>query len=421
MPAMPHYTFLIRLIFPAIALGLAWAVRGHFGHEWGAAWAGSIGSMAVLLASGRTDWLRILPIAAVVGGIGWGIGGMMSYGIVVGYGRSNDFLNVYYGFTMLGIIGGLYGFLGGGFLGATLESTNDKKVDWARLLTEMVAGAMLCWGLLIYQLEWFMTPPRSELWAACMGAALALAWYLHRNGFNNALRVAQYSGLGAGLGFAIGNFLQVAGNVAGVSFNWWNVMEYSLGFFGGLGMALGIMTSTWKEARLASEGQTKLSVFILLIAIPATNLIQALDSENMQQLGAQLALTDIPNFIRTQQLLGWGSAGLLAALGYISWSRKKPHLLFFLFTILFVLEGHFRKGFLGGTPALQTEHYLYWVNILVLAFVWYRFKKTSSYKPIPITLTSTTRLLVYFLLALAVCAWIATRLHEGLPGAHVRF
>lgn len=41
------------ILFTAITLGLAWAMRGHFGHEWGASWAGAIGVLAVLLTAKR--------------------------------------------------------------------------------------------------------------------------------------------------------------------------------------------------------------------------------------------------------------------------------------------------------------------------------------------------------------------------------
>ena len=70
-------------IFTALILGLTWAVRGHFGHEWGAAWAGATGALAVLVASGRIDWFRRLPSLTALGALGWGAGGMMSYGIVI--------------------------------------------------------------------------------------------------------------------------------------------------------------------------------------------------------------------------------------------------------------------------------------------------------------------------------------------------
>ncbi|HPI74618.1 MAG TPA: hypothetical protein PLZ01_14495, partial [bacterium] len=236
------------LCFTALALGLAWALRGHFGHEQGAAWAGAVGSLALILISGRPDWQRKALPASLLGGIGWGVGGMMSYGLVVGYGRSGDFANALYGLSMLAVIGGLYGFIGGGFLGLALESEKDKKPDWPALLTQMVAAGLLFWGVLIYQWELWMTPPRSELWAACLGAAASLAWYLQRNRFHRALRTALWTAFGAGFGFALGNFFQTLGAVSGLPFNWWNVMEFTLGACGGLGLAYGAYTQEWPES-----------------------------------------------------------------------------------------------------------------------------------------------------------------------------
>jgi len=84
----------------------------------------------------RQDWWNKIPVIALLGGLGWAAGGMMSYGLVVGYGRGSDFINVMYGLTMLAVIGGLYGFIGGGFLGLELESTREKNPAWATLLTE---------------------------------------------------------------------------------------------------------------------------------------------------------------------------------------------------------------------------------------------------------------------------------------------
>ncbi|MFH1923582.1 MAG: hypothetical protein ABIP48_27295 [Planctomycetota bacterium] len=73
------------IVFVALSLGLGWAIRGHFGHEWGACWAGAIAAAAVLVAARRDDWARRMPVLVALGGIGWAVGGMMSYGIVVGY------------------------------------------------------------------------------------------------------------------------------------------------------------------------------------------------------------------------------------------------------------------------------------------------------------------------------------------------
>ncbi|HYH56438.1 MAG TPA: hypothetical protein VD772_07490, partial [Anseongella sp.] len=251
---MPRQGSLLKYcITVALTLATAWAIRGQFGHEHGAAWAGALGMLAVILVSGRRDWYVRAPAIVAVSALAWGVGGVMSYGKVVGYGRSDDFTNVLYGLSMLFIIGGLYGFIGGGLTGLSLEGREKQKVDWAALITQMIAGGFLFWAVLIYQLGYHMTPPRSEAWAGCLGASFALGWFLYRNGHHSSLRVALHTALGAGFGFAFGNFIQTLGTVSGISFNWWNAMEYSLGFFGGLGMAYGIAREKWPAGTAGSR------------------------------------------------------------------------------------------------------------------------------------------------------------------------
>jgi len=240
-------SLLPALIVAGMSLGTAWAIRGQFGHEHGAAWAGAIGTLATLVIAGRRDWLAKGFYATMAGGLGWGIGGMMSYGLLVGYGQANDIGNASYGLAMLFIVGGLYGFIGGGLLGLALSDSPRKKVSWHLVLLEMIGGGILFYFFLTEQFGWLANPPRSELWTACLGMACALAWHLHRYGMTAALRTAVYAGLGGGFGFASGNFLQVLGQVSGIAFNFWNVMEYSLGFWGGVGLAYGVLTSAWEQ------------------------------------------------------------------------------------------------------------------------------------------------------------------------------
>ena len=165
-----------------MAFGTAWAIRGKFGHEQGAAWAGAIGAISVVLVAKRADWYNKVFKIALAAAVGWGLSGMISYGVVVGYGRGTDFINVYYGLMMLFVIGVLYGFLGGGLFALALADSKEFKVILGfPHIAEMVAFALLTYGFLINQLEWLMTPPRSELWAACLGASIALAWYILRH------------------------------------------------------------------------------------------------------------------------------------------------------------------------------------------------------------------------------------------------
>jgi hypothetical protein len=134
---------ILSILIVAMSFGTAWAVRGQFGHEQGAAWAAGIGALALVLVSGRNDWYqRLLPVT-LASAVGWGMGGMMSYGQIVGYGRSDNFINAGYGLLMLFVVGGLYGLIGGGLTGLTLESTHEKKVKWGQLISEMVAGGLI--------------------------------------------------------------------------------------------------------------------------------------------------------------------------------------------------------------------------------------------------------------------------------------
>ncbi|UBM57179.1 hypothetical protein LAG90_10135 [Marinilongibacter aquaticus] len=293
----------VAILVVMLSLGSAWAIRGHFGHEWGAAWAGAIGVLALLLASGRKDWLQNWPILAATAALAWGATGMISYGQVVGYGNSADFLNAGYGLLGLFVIGGLFGFLGGGLTAMLLETSRSKKVDWASLLSQMVAGGYLIWGILIYQFEWLMTPPRSELWAACLGASGALAWYMKREHFHRAWLVAFYTMLGAGFGFTFGNFLQIMGRASGLSFNWWNVMEYSIGFFGGLGLSFSVFSQEWEEMPKLKASNGIWAVFLLAVFIPFVTILNAFTDKKMRRVAEEIGLVDVQSFESGQWLM----------------------------------------------------------------------------------------------------------------------
>ena len=83
----------ISILIVAMSLATAWAIRGQFGHEQGAAWAGAIGGLALVLVSNRKEWYNKMILVALASAVGWGAGGMISYGIVVGYGRADNFIN----------------------------------------------------------------------------------------------------------------------------------------------------------------------------------------------------------------------------------------------------------------------------------------------------------------------------------------
>ncbi len=418
-------------LFVAVTLGLAWALRGHFGHEWGASWAGAAGVLALLLVSGRRDWARRAPVVAALGAVGWGAGGMMSYGMIVGYCRSLSFPDALYGYAMLSVVGGLYGFAGGGLPALALETDEKKRPDWARLMAEMVAGALLAWGLLIYQMEWFMTPPRSELWAAMLGASAALAWYLARNGYRRALRVAAYSALGAAFGFSFGNFLQTLGTASGIPYNWWNVMEFTLGFFGGLGMAWAVLTRDWPESPAPTRTGHLLATVFVFLFIPFANFANSMSAEKFLDRARQFHLEVNPLFGCRQMWVAAALLVLFAAVFFSLWLRRSVD----------------RSKALAATPFLVLLEYNLFAWLVLLTFVRpFRLSRSEALYPFVLLLLGAwwwwglrrtpaqpaddgrresglrwTLLLLLWAAAMAALALISVNSHGPLPGAQERF
>lgn len=421
---------LITILPVMLALGTSWAIRGTFGHEYGAAWAGSIGILTLLLISGRKDWLHNWPAIVAVGAFAWGITGMISYGRVIGFTKSPDFFNASYGLLSLFVIGSLFGFLGGGFTGLILEKEKGKKIHWAALLTQMVAGAWIFWGYLIYQLHWFMTPPRSELWAACLGAAVALGWYLKRNNFQNAWFVAFSTMIGAGFGFAFGNFIQLMGIVLEIQFNWWNVMEYSIGFFGGLGMAWSIFNRKWEQMQPISEGAHNWSFVFLFIVIPSVTIIKRFGSGNMIETAEELGIANASQFQTIQWLLIM-FLGMLAL--FVLWAqfrkfkagnRTPKQLLIVLFTtwIWYKLLQVIYSGILFGY--YFSSYDLAFLNIIAVALLWYYRRDTSPFSESISNEQFSNKLLKIgggVIITILLLAGLAIQTHDGLQGAHQRF
>lgn len=422
--------FLKRMLPVALALGTAWASRGQIGHEYGATWAAAIGVFTVIALSGRQDWYDRLPTIVALGAIAWGAGGMISYGKIVGYGHAADYLNTSYGLVMLMIIGSLYGFMGGGITGLALENTPDKKVDWASLFTQMFAGGYLFWGFFIFQLEWFMTPPRSELWAACMGACLALGWFLYRNGYTHALRTAFFSALGAGFGFGFGNFLQRMGYVSGIKFNWWNVMEYSIGFFGGLGMAYGVYSSNKWPKTIASSKTSNITGWIfLMFLLPAINLAEAVSTERMTGTGEGIQAADPAQFARLWQQVMWIMSAVFAVFltwyykpGLLSGSRNKNIAVALIYLAWYILISNFVSA-IWHTPKFVSQH-LYWINLVVLVWMLYRFRENAVGEVFQPSHAYSSTLLKWWAAALAlilIVSYIAVSMAYVHKNAQLRF
>ncbi|KAA9347967.1 hypothetical protein [Larkinella humicola] len=417
------------LLVAGMSMGTAWAIRGQFGHEQGAAWAGAIGALSVLLVAKRSDWYSKVFKATLAAAIGWGIGGIMSYGIVVGYGRGIDFVNVYYGLMMLFIIGGLYGFIGGGLFGLALADSPKKRVSWPHLIVEMVVGAIVAYFFLIEEWGWLMTPPRSEMWAACLGMAVALTWYLYRTKQYSALRVAVFAGLGGGFGFAFGNFLQVMGGLSGIKFNFWNVMEYTLGFFGGIGMAYGTFTSSWEPAENREKrAKVWFPLLMLVLFIPFVVWDQTFALKKLEENFTRLTTGDIPALAQTVRWVALLAVLATSALWFVTYyqTRKSEWVSYDYTDVRTFFTGHFglyiAYSFLITGAFLSTyriEQYLYVVNLLIVSLLIGKTKPGFSNRGLYARKWAMGLALV--LVFIAVIALVAINLHGELKGMNRRF
>jgi len=96
-----------------LSLSIGWGIRGNFGHEYGAAFAGCLAAIAVALLSGRDDWRQRVPYFAFFGALGWGFGASQSYMQVLSYSESGHAVSQWFGYASIFYIGFLWAALGG--------------------------------------------------------------------------------------------------------------------------------------------------------------------------------------------------------------------------------------------------------------------------------------------------------------------
>jgi len=416
---------ILSILLVGIAFGTAWAIRGQFGHEPGAAFAGMIGGAALLLVARRQDWHhKMLPVIAL-SAIGWGTTGMISYGMVTGYCKAPDLINSTYGFLSLFVIGGLFGLFGGGLVGLSLTSNSTTKVKWASLLAEMVAGGVITYFFLIEQVELLMTPPRNESWAICLGAGGAMVWHMLRNGHTSALRVAFYAMLGAGFGFSFGNFLQISGDLLQIHFNMWNVMEYNIGFWGGCGMAYGVFTSEWpKNEYPAGKNENSLSLLLILLIIPLLVWKDAFRVSEMMKSGFMENDPSKALFLAILTLVILALLNLIVRLkikGKQEFGQQELMTLFVSLFCTYIIWSYLITGIFMGV--VRYEQPLYVVNLLVFLLLFRKsvtpFQENHSRELFP-----KERWAFYFFTIIAAIILLSLVLYvipEKLPGANIRF
>ncbi|MFO0959275.1 MAG: hypothetical protein U0800_17895 [Isosphaeraceae bacterium] len=270
---MPWWDRLQRALFAALAVGLAWGIRGDFGHVIGAMYPGAVLALALAYTSGRASLFVRMPVLAALSAGAIGAGGTMSYGILHGYAQSDTVLNYGYGFLTLFLQGGAWGTFAGGLIGLMLDRRPMATGDWLGLLGSVFVGGWMIAFAVISLLGFHINPPRNDTSIAFIAAALCQFAWLASHRRTTGLRGALLGFLGFGLGMAAGrmlgnlaNVLQEAGHFA---INHWNVMEVSCGFIGGGIFCAGMVDAADPELSEEEPADTKLASSLGIVMVLA--------------------------------------------------------------------------------------------------------------------------------------------------------
>ena len=222
------------------------------------------------------------------------------------------------------------------------------------------------------------------------------------------------------------------GHTSGIKFNWWNVMEYSIGFFGGLGMAYGIFSnSRWPKTVGPHKVSNILAWTFLIVLLPVINLIESAGSERMISTGKGIQAPDPAAFAFNWQATLWVMSVLfMLALTYYykpalqgAASRKKAAgLTLFCLTWYIIISNVVSATWL--TPKFSSQH-LYWVNLVIIGLF---LRNESPDTPIqaegaapgswPVTVLKWWVAAVLCILLLAYIATLPAYVH---PNSQIRF
>jgi hypothetical protein len=251
-------------------MSLGWGLRGQFGHPMGAAIAGALVVLAICLLLEREDFSYGLVVA--FGAVGVGFGGQETYGQTVGL-VSHAPLNLPLGYAGLAMKGALWGLLGGAAIGIAFRRTRFLWRDLAIGSALMIAGTWLGWKLINEPKRVYFSINRAEAWAGFILGGVLLAGYTSWRGRTSMpWRFAAWGALGAGIGFPLGAWLMTLGMQSpwtGRWYDWWKVMECTLGLlFGfGLGYCAWRYRSGLPDGRGSESGSSSRSLLLGVVVV----------------------------------------------------------------------------------------------------------------------------------------------------------
>lgn len=257
----------------ALAGALAWGLRGQHGHERGGAVAGAMIGLAIGAVTGGPGWVG----AAVIGSLGFSIGGALSYGRFI----TPAFQGSWEAAGALALIGAAWGGLGGLGLGLGLSFPRYRRAERIAI----AFGLFFIWFLVDRMFWGQISGPedlRTREWMAgiLLGVWLFLLAYVgisHRD--RTVLRMALAGAAGFGIGFPLAAWLQGIGQASGIRLDWWRTAEHLIGLCGGatLGAAALSVESAWRLPRRVHPWERWCAAAWFLWLLPAWAMANNLD------------------------------------------------------------------------------------------------------------------------------------------------
>jgi len=313
----------MRLLLVGLAVALGWGLRGEIGGEQGALIPGTFLGLALAIVSGKRDWQKYAVVIGAGGALGMSMGGIQSYGILIGYTKGIDMLNVTYGYLMLAIVGGLWGAFASGIIGMVLSERHKSIWFWLLFIMLGYIGAELTYVLLIKVFGLLMTPPRVEYWAWVLGAVLVLFVVNFIQKEHKTCRLILRGFLAGAVGFMFGQSLQVYGSFLGPRFDWWKVMEISFGFVMGIGIAYGVFREypDDKPIMKVTPLLNLFAIFIVLAFVPLITLHNLL--QRFEENGILIRRDTLWTDSYFQILLRGIVLSIIGIYAYWKWSQER--------------------------------------------------------------------------------------------------
>lgn len=263
------------LLFPALAGGMGWGIRGQYGHETGAMIAGVLVALVLALLFCPGAPAPRVARAVAWGTLAMGIGGSMTYGQTIGLTQDAPLIGNWaalrWGMLGLAVKGAVWIGFAGIFFGMGLSG---REYRWREVVGLMLALLVVCWvGIrllnepydpanrvlppIYFSADWRWLPdavlkPRREVWGGLLLALLTLLAFLASRRDVLGLRLGLWGLVGGSVGFPLGQTVQAsaawnsevlqAGALRELLplINWWSFMETIFGAVMGAALGLGL-------------------------------------------------------------------------------------------------------------------------------------------------------------------------------------